>query len=196
MPKPLKFAFVAAVLLALFISAQGTAAVWRAQGNIDAGTVKTGNLHLLVGPGDQAAQSYQFEQLNGANLAPGQFLQAPLTLTNGGNTDLLYNLVGATATSQDPTAADVALANSSVLSVYAGMPASSCSNREGLTGQMLFSGRANSSSTFVAPRQLQAQGAPAEHEVLCVRLAIDSDAPQTASGGVLHLVLNFVGQQQ
>jgi alternate signal-mediated exported protein len=196
MPKQLKFTLVAAVVLALFLGAQGTAAVWRAERNIDAGTMRTGNLLLLVGAEPKEAANYEFIELDGSNLVPGQYVQAPLMLSNGGTTDLLYNLVGASAKPETPTDADTALADSSILSIYAGMTAVACDGRQALSGQMLYKGTANSTAKFAVARPLLSENGDASKENLCVRLSVPSNAPQAASGGSLKLVLNFVGQQQ
>ncbi|QXQ09937.1 hypothetical protein [Paeniglutamicibacter sp. Y32M11] len=194
MPKQLKVAVVAAVLLVLLMSAQGTAALWRADGTIDAGTVSTGNMHLLAGSGPATKQNYEFTDLDGANLVPGQFVQAPLTITNSGTTDLDYNLTGATTLPASPTLADTALAEFSTLTIAAGLSATECSARNTLTAP-LYKGPAVEVATFVQARALTTT-TDSNSEVLCVRVEILPSAPQTAAGGRLNLVLNFTGQQQ
>lgn len=196
MPKQLKVALAAAVLLVLFMSTQGTAALWRAEGTTDAGSVKTGNLHLLAGDGAKAEENYTFAELARSNLVPGTFTQAPLNITNGGTTDLDYNLVGASTSPASPTTADSALGAVSILSIYSGMESTDCTNNQPLTGSPLYEGPATANATFQEVRALAAEGSSASAESLCVRIAIPADAPQAASGGVINLVLNFVGQQR
>lgn len=195
MPKQLKVAIVAAVLLVLFMSSRGTAALWHTKGTIDAGSVSTGSLYLLAGNGSNAEQDYAFTELNGTNLIPGQFVQAPLVIGNGGTTDLAYNLVGASTLPASATTADKALSTHSMLTIAEGMSSARCTARDPLIDP-LYKGPANTSATLGNARKLSAGAGNSSSETLCVRIEIPSQTPQTASGGNLKLVLNFVGQQQ
>ncbi|MCW4465483.1 hypothetical protein OK351_08205 [Glutamicibacter sp. MNS18] len=195
MLKPLKAAIAAAVLLVLFMSAQATAALWRAEETINVGAVSTGSLNMHAGNGTTSQQDYEFNELDGSNLVPGEFVQAPLTITNAGTTDLEYNLTGASALPDSPTPADVALADSSVLTIGTDRSAEECSMG---TEQVapLFQGPASSGATLGDARRLVASGDGASFEVLCVRVEVAADAPQSAAGGQMRLVLNFTGQQR
>lgn len=195
MPKQLKVALVAAVLLMLFMSAQGTAALWQAKETLRAGPISTGSLHLLAGNGASAKQNYAFAELNGANLLPGQLVQAPLVISNGGTTDLAYNLVGATTLPESATAADRALAASSLLTVKSGMSSAECNAHNDLLDP-LYRGPASAEATFSKARNLTPGTNGSSSEVLCVRVEVPVNTPQTAAGGRLNLVLNFVGQQK
>lgn len=199
MPQQLKIAAIAAVVLVLGISALGTAASWRADGNIDAGLISTGSLSLTAGNGTSAQQDYGFTELteaNGTNLVPGAFAQAPLTLSNAGTTQLNYALVAAPGILSSPTTADTALAAAVVLSVHSGMSSADCKAGQPLSGTRLYSGPLGADAKFAAPRSLAKPGAGTSAEVLCVRLAISSGAPQTAAGGKLNLVLRFSAEQR
>lgn len=115
----LKAALAAAVLVVLLSGAQGTAALWRAQGSVQAGTVTTGILVLLAGDGTKAEASHAFTELDTTALVPGGFAQAPLTISNGGTTDLAYTLHGASTAPPVRSAADNALAAAAVLTIHA-----------------------------------------------------------------------------
>ncbi|PRA04515.1 hypothetical protein CQ010_06235 [Arthrobacter sp. MYb211] len=195
MPKPLKFALIAAVLLVLGLGAQGTVASWRAESSVDPGTLQTGSLQLLAGDGVNGMQHYQFSQLSSGNLVPGQFTQAPLVISNGGTSDLGYRLDGAVNAATSPTAADIALSEASQLRIHAGMPASACEAGQPLSGEQLYAGSLGDAAEFAAPRPLPAESAGGE-ETLCVRVSLPAGASQTAAGGKLELRLGFVGQQR
>ena len=195
MPKQLKVAIAAAVLLVLFMSSQGTAALWHATGSMDVGSISTGSLYLLAGNGSKAEQDYAFTELNGTDLFPGQFVQAPLVISHGGTTDLAYDLAGASTLPTSATAADKALSAHSVLTIQAGMSAPSCTAREALTDPQ-YMGPAQATATLDKARNLSAGAGSSSSETLCVRIEIPSHTPQAAAGGKLNLVLNFVGQQQ
>ncbi|PQZ94907.1 hypothetical protein CQ018_06085 [Arthrobacter sp. MYb227] len=195
MPKQLKVAIAAAVLLVLFMSSQGTAALWHAKGSMGVGSISTGSLYLLAGNASKAQQDYAFTELNRTNLIPGQFVQAPLVISNGGTTDLAYDLAGASTFPTSATAADKALSTHSVLTIKAGMSAPSCAARNALTDP-LYKGPANAAATLGKVRNLSAGEDSSSSETLCIRIEIPSHTPQAAAGGKLNLVLNFVGQQQ
>lgn len=192
MPKQLKAAMLAAVLLVLFLSAQGTVASWRAEGSIEPTTISTGRMELLVG----GSKAYDFTELNSKSLVPGSFAQAPLTLSVAGDAALNYDLAGVSSEPDTPTAADKALASSAVLSIYSGMSAESCTNQQNLSGEKLYQGPGTKDARFTSVRPLEISGSQASSEHLCIRLAVPSDTPQSASGGRIKLVLNFVGQQK
>lgn len=191
MPKPLKFALVAAVLLLLGISAQGKAASWRAESQVDPPTIKTGSLSLLAG----GAKDFQFTKLSGSALIPGSFTQAPLAMSNAGTVALSYQLDGATNSLASPTAADRALANAVQLRIYTGMDQTAREAGQSLTGQQLYVGPLGTDASFASARELGA-GSTNSTENLCIRVSIPSQAPQSASGGKLSLNLRFTGQRR
>jgi alternate signal-mediated exported protein len=196
MPARLKAILAAAVLVALLAGAQGTAALWRAQGAIQGGTVTTGNLVLLAGNGTTTAASYAFTQLNTSALVPGGFAQAPLTISNGGTTDLAYTLNGASTAPAVPTAADKALAAAAVLTIRTTTDAAACTAGGDLgPSPVLYSGTPGASASFSAPQLLPA-GSGADSQLLCVRVGLPAGAPQGAAGGVMDLVLSFRGDQK
>lgn len=196
MPKQLKFAFVAAVLLVLGLSAQGTVASWRAQSTTEASTISTGSLRLLLGPQGSASENFRVAGLDSANLLPGGFVQAPLRISNAGTVDLAYNVQGISGLPSTPRASDSALASASVVKIYAQMPASDCSSGASPRGEILYSGPFTSGASFSSPRTLRSGAGVNTEETLCLRLELEAGAPQTAAGGKLDVVLKFVGQQK
>lgn len=191
MPKPLKFALVAAVLLLLGISAQGTAATWRAEITVDPPSLRTGSLALLAG----GETEHQFANLSGSELIPGAFTQASLVISNAGTVDLSYQLDGAVNATTSPTVADRALSSALQLSIYSGMDRKACDDDQPLSGEQLYTGSLGASASFAAPRVLRAEPAMAT-ETLCVRVSLPSGAPEAASGGKMALELGFAGQQR
>lgn len=191
MPKPLKFAICAAVLLLLGVSAQGTAANWRAQSTVDPPALASGSLALLAGGEAQ----YQFLELAGSELIPGSFTQAPLQISNAGTVGLSYQLNGAINAAASPSSADQALASALRLSVYAGMDPAACEAGQPLAGEALYAGPLGSAASFANARVLDAEPVP-ESETLCVRIAVPSGAAQSAAGGTVELALKFAGQQR
>lgn len=188
-----KATIAAAVLTALLLGGQGTAALWRDGENIQAGEVTTGNLRLLAGNGAPGQISYAFTALNTTSLTPGGFTQAPLTISNGGNSPLMYVLSSAHAGAATAPA-DTAIAQAAVLSLFAVTNSAQCSGAGDSPGTLLYQGALVAASTTVA-RPLATQGSSAS-EALCVRLSLPRDAPQSASGGNLALTLTFTGEQK
>lgn len=191
MPKPLKFALFAIVLLLLGISAHGTVATWRAESTVVPPSLTTGSLELLAG----GEAKYDFTELAGNQLVPGAFTQAPLTISNSGTVDLTYRLDGASDAAASPSAADRALAGAVKLSIYSGMDQQACEADQPLTGEALYSGPLDPAANFAKARVLSAKPAAAS-ETLCVRLSVPEGATQAASGGQIKLSLRFTGQQQ
>lgn len=195
MPKPLKAAVAAAVLLVFVMSAQGTAALWRADGQIEPGTIKTGTLTLAAGNGTANSQNYVFTELNTSMLAPGRFVQAPLTISNTGTANLRYTLNGAVSATPTTGEADAALVAAVELSVHAVDKASDCGRDTPSSGGALYQGALDAAAAFAAPRNLAARVPGSASEILCVRVALPSDAPQMAAGGILELQLSFRAEQ-
>ncbi len=196
MSKPLKFAVAAAVVLVLGLSAQATVAAWRAEGEVNAGLLKTGTLSLKVGNGLTAHTDYVFQELQTQTLLPGTFIQAPLTISNAGTAPLAYGLAGIATGTESSQAKDKALAAAATVSIYAGIPAANCQGTQALNGQLLYSGALNSNATFSSPRELASTGSATSSDVLCVRLGLPAGATQNAAGGSMAVTLSFTGQQK
>lgn len=190
MRKILATAIVAAVLVVLFASAQGTAALWRAEERINPGTITTGSLSLAAGDRTSRSKDFVFEGLNTLTLAPGGFVQAPLTISNIGTTTLGYSLVGAASATTPQTAADAALAAAVVLSVHATDDSAACEADVSSPEPSLYEGSL-AGAAFAQASDLQ----PAEGELLCVRVALPANAPPNAAGGKMTLVLSWRGDQ-
>ncbi|PYI37602.1 hypothetical protein CVS30_14470 [Arthrobacter psychrolactophilus] len=184
------------MLVVLFASAQGTAALWRAEGQLQPGTVTTGSLALTAGDGVSSAQDFPFAGLNASALLPGGYTQAPLVLSNAGSVDLGYTLAGAVSQTPSPTPADNELAARVQLIIFAVAGQSSCTPTSAILGTPLYTGPLLSTAAFSQRRTLTAQGSPAAAETLCVRLALPANAPQAAAGGRVALVLSWRGEQQ
>ncbi|WP_440103676.1 hypothetical protein [Glutamicibacter mishrai] len=191
MPKPLKLALCAAVLLLLGISAQGTAATWRAERTVDPPALTSGSLGLLAG----GEARYQFTKLAGSELVPGSFTQASLAISNAGTVDLSYQLAGAVNSAASPNAADQSLANALRVAIYSGMSPAACDAYQPLTGELLYTGPLDAAARFEKARVLSAEPTPASED-LCVRVSVPAGAVQSAAGGKVALTLSFVGQQR
>lgn len=190
MPKRLKVALAAAVFLVLAMSAQGTAALWRAEGPVSPGVITTGSLSLAVGNGETGSQNFAFTQLAATNLTPGGMTQAPLTVGNTGTVDLRYALAGALSVTPAPGAADIALAGAVELSVYAVSDSAACAAGTPSGGTALYKGPLGAA----AVTQLRSL-ATSSAETLCISVALPANAPQTAAGGALTLELTWRGDQ-
>lgn len=194
MRKILMVAFAAAVLLVFYAGAQGTAALWRASGQSAPGTVTTGSLSLGVGAGTSVDLDFAFDGLDTSTLAPGGFVQAPLSVGNTGTTALRYGLAGATSGTTTPGSADAALASAVELSVHAVANTSACPAGGPAVGALLYRGPVADSAMFAQRRALTASGAGSS-ETLCVSVALPANTPQAAAGGKLRLVLKWRGDQ-
>ncbi|AIY03644.1 hypothetical protein ART_4045 [Arthrobacter sp. PAMC 25486] len=190
MRKILLAAMAAAVLAVLFASAQGTAALWRAEGTLKPGSITTGSLSLAVGDGTSTSEDFAFEDLNTSTLAPGGFVQAPLTISNTGTTALGYSLAGATSATTAPGVADTELIDAVELSVHVTHDSAACGENLPSTGEILYVGPLNG-TVASAGRSLE----PAASETLCIQVALPTEAPQEAAGGKLQLVLSWSGDQ-
>lgn len=133
-----------------------TRAAWRHGEPIDAGSIRAGELSLLVGADGTADQTFELAALSGTNLGPGSIRQAPLTVTNGGAVALRYRRSGV-----DPGALDghVELTSNRVATESA-CPATGAPTA--LEGDM------------TVPRTL----APGQAEIWCLRVTFGTDPPQ------------------
>ncbi|SEE63381.1 hypothetical protein SAMN04489740_1985 [Arthrobacter alpinus] len=181
------------MLVVLLASAQGTAALLRAQSELTPGTITTGKLAIKAGNGSSSDTDYVFSDLNNGALVPGGYRQAPLTISNAGNVAMTYSLTGASSAPSAPTQADIYLAATVDLTVYAVGGSAACQPGVLSPGTVLYQGKPSSTATF-APRHLTAQGIGSA-EVLCVRISLPQNADQRAAGGKLRLVLSWRGDQ-
>lgn len=74
------------VVLVMLVSTSTTGALWHDQAAVDAGSVSSGSLVLQVGGQEE---TYAFTALNASNLVPGQSVRAPLSISNGGSTEMV-----------------------------------------------------------------------------------------------------------
>lgn len=191
MRKVLQSAVIAAVLVVLFASTQGTAALWRGQEHLTPGTLTTGSLSLAVGDSTGVSQDYAFDGLDTSVLAPGGFVQAPLKVANTGSTALKYTLAGAAPGTTVPGGADAALAAAVALSVHATTDPAACTGGATSPGQALYQGPLSAVAAFGTDQELEA-GAT---QTLCVRVGLPANTDSAAAGGSLRLVLSWRGEQ-
>lgn len=88
-------ALAVAVAALAFGSVQSTAALWRTDATVPGtGPVNTGKLVLTAGSGGSTqSTSFQFDELKPAGLIQvGDFVQRPLTISNGGTIPLKFRL--------------------------------------------------------------------------------------------------------
>lgn len=173
---------IGGVVFVMLSSMSTTGALWREEATVDAGTVATGSLVLLVG-GEPV--EYPFDALSAGNLTPGQAVRAPLTITNGGSTDMSYGLSSVTASALDP--ADQQLVSALSLTVRADVVCGELPSGELLLDHVLL----GTAATF-GGREL----APSLSETLCIEIALDADAPMAAADGSTSVTFTFRGDQQ
>jgi hypothetical protein len=137
---------------------------------VTANVFTTGTLDLTAAPAT-AAISY-------ADMAPGDMVTAPLTVTNSGGLDLRYSMAGA------QTAGDPGLGAALSVAVRTGVAA--CTNAGfGLSGSALTSGTLAASSFGDASAGAQAGDrtlAPAASEVLCYQVSLPITAGNALQG--------------
>jgi hypothetical protein len=169
------------MVLVMLSTAGTTGALWRNEATVDAGTVTTGSLVLLV---DGQPEPYTFDALSDGNLTPGEAVRAPLSVSNGGTTDMIYGMSSlVTAVS----AADEALVGSLVLTVTVDQACGETAPQGVVLLERVPLGPA---ATFAA-RPL----APSSSETLCIEVALDANAPITAAAGTTSVTFTFRGDQ-
>lgn len=176
-------ALVCGVVFILLSSMSTTAAFWRDQAALFPGTVRTGSLVLLAG-GDPEA--YVFDALNAVNLAPGQSVRAPLTISNGGSTDMNYGLASVATTAE--SAADQELSAALLLTITV---ASDCGEAPPAGEPLVDHVPLNSAPAF-SGRALT----PSASETLCIEIALGPDAPVAAASGSTSVSFTFRGDQK
>jgi predicted ribosomally synthesized peptide with SipW-like signal peptide len=183
MTKRLWLILAGMVVLMLLVSTSTTGALWHDQTTIDAGSVTSGSLTLLVGGQDE---TYVFTSLTASNLIPGQSVRAPLSISNGGSTDMTYGLTAVTTAATGP--ADQALAASLRLTVT---DDAACEAPQTQVAGLPFKAPLDVTATF-SGRDL----APLAFETLCIEVELDANAPISAASGSTSATFTFRGDQK
>lgn len=183
MTKRLWLILAGMVVLVMLVSTSTTGALWNDQSTVDAGSVTSGSLTLLVGGQEE---TYVFTSLNASNLVPGQAVRAPLNISNGGTTDMVYSLAAIATAAAGP--ADEALAASLRLTVT---DDAACSAPQTQDAGLPFQAPLDTTATFTG-REL----APSSSESLCIEVELDANAPATAASGSAAATFTFRGDQK
>ncbi len=188
MKNKFRLGLAGSVLLVVLVTMSTTGALWHGEVSINPGTVTTGNLELLAG-GEPVA--FPFDALVANNLAPGDAISAPLTITNGGSTKLAYTLesvsIGSTDTATSSTA-DTDLA--STLTLLVTDDATCDGNELASSVETLYQGKLAAGS-FPETRQLS----PSSSETVCITVGLPETTPSTASSGAVSATFIFRGNQ-
>jgi hypothetical protein len=171
------------VVLVMLVSTSTTGAHWHDEATVDAGTVTTGSLVLRVGGQEE---TYAFTALNAGNLVPGQSVRAPLSISNGGSTEMVYGLSAVTTVAA--SSADEALAASLRLTVT---DDAACDGPQTQDPGLPFQTALDASATF-SGRDLT----PSAFETLCLAIGLDADAPTAAASGSTAVTFTFRGEQK
>ena len=175
-----------AVLVA-FTASGTTTALWRDEATLDPGPVTTGNLELLAGG---QLETYIFDALSAANLAPGDSSSAPLTITNSGSTELTYSLETVSTRSSDtstPSTADADLVKALTLVVTTDATCDGTVPEAGV--DKLYEGPL-ATAAFTG-----SQLAASSSSDLCLTVALAEAAPIEASQGAVSATFIFRGNQ-
>lgn len=160
----------AAVIGVALMSAQQTGALWtQSVAAGDGATIHSGILDLSVGQG--GTTDYPFAALAGANLSPGGYAQAPVTIYNSGDVLMKYRLQNG---SQSNAALPLDLTVSTVASE------SACPAQGNPTGAtQVYHGPMIGAQAPAAPQWRTVQ--PGASEVLCLRGTVGAAAQPNAS---------------
>lgn len=184
------FAFLAVVLAFILLGGAGTAALWRFQTSINAGTIGTGTLVILNGDAGSQVKNTVLTSLSSTGLLPGDSAQAPLTMRNAGSTKFAYGLVGITG--NPANAASVALQAALQISIVSISAASQCPvNGAAASGTQLYSGPVSAGATFSAVQNLL----PSNTALLCLRVTLPASATVAVAAGQLALTFNWRADQ-
>ena len=183
MTKNLGFVLAGVVVLVLLASTSTTGALWHSQAAVDAGSIASGSLVLQVGGQEE---TYVFTALNASSLVPGQSVRAPLTISNGGSTAMVYGLTAVTTAAAG--AADEALAASLRLTVT---DDAACAAPQTQDAGLPFKVPLDPTATFTG-REL----APSSFETLCIEVELDANAPVSAASGSTTATFTFRGDQK
>ena len=174
---------VGGMVLVMLTSMSTTAALWHDQAAVDTGSVSSGSLVLLVGG---VEETYAFTALTASNLVPGQSVRAPLSISNGGSTEMVYGLSAVTTAAAG--SADEALAASLRLTVT---DDAACDGPQTQDSGLPFQAALDTSATF-SGRDLT----PSALETLCIEIGLDAEAPTAAASGSTAVTFTFRGDQK
>jgi hypothetical protein len=183
MTRMLWLTLVGGMVLVVLATTSTTGAFWRDEATVDAGPVSSGSLVLLVGG---QAETYVFTALTASNLVPGQSVRAPLGISNGGGTDMVYGLTSVTTAVVG--SADEALAASLRLTVT---DDAACDGPQTQDPGLPFKAPLDATATFTG-RELT----PSAFETLCIEVELDANAPATAASGSTAATFTFRGDQK
>lgn len=180
---------VAVVLLAAGALLISSLALFTDTATVTDNTFTTGTLDISASPASTVVTA--------SNMAPGDQVTAPLTVSNDGSLELRYAV-------ESTTSEDV-LAAALVLTVKSGV--TTCNNASwAATGTDLYSGRLGSTATdaiigsdatgFQAGDRVLpgTASAPANAEVLCINVTLPSSAT-TGQGTTTTATLDFLAEQ-
>jgi hypothetical protein len=184
MTKRLWLILAGMVVLVLLVSTSTTGALWHDQSAVDAGSIASGSLVLQVGGQEE---TYVFAALTASNLVPGQSVQAPLSISNGGSTEMVYGLTAITTAAAGP--ADQALAASLRLTVT---DDAACDGLQTQDTNLPFQAPLDDASAVFTGREL----APSSIETLCIEVGLDANAPNAAASGSTAATFIFRGDQK
>lgn len=183
MTKRLWLILAGMVVLVLLVSTSTTGALWHDQSAVDAGSIASGSLVLQVGGQEE---TYVFAALTASNLVPGQSVQAPLSISNRGSTEMVYGLTAITTAAAGP--ADQALAASLRLTVT---DDAACDGPQTQDTGLPFQAPLDDTAVFTG-REL----APSSIETLCIEVGLDANAPNAAASGSTAATFIFRGDQK
>ncbi|GAA1480103.1 hypothetical protein GCM10009624_05430 [Gordonia sinesedis] len=156
----------AIVALAL-MSGQQTLARWSDAERVPGGDIRSGTLDLTVGDDATQASDYQFSALGRVDLAPGQFVQAPLVIRNAGDSPLTFRLERVTQSNAElPLTVNVTL-----ISDVAACPASGTP-----TGEVLLPDTPATDAQVPAAPAARTLSVGAQ-EIWCFRATVGVSAP-------------------
>ena len=180
----LVIAVVLAVVALSLAAVRSTDALWSDNDTTTPAAINTGQLKLVAGSG--STSTYEFAALTGTRVLPGQPKQAPLAITNGGDTPLRYRLNAAGPQATSGQVVTVSLAGT-VLAAGA-----SCTAE--LSGVSAFTGFDASNSTVVAFSSWRSLAIGAS-ETWCIRSTLKSvTGPSNVSA--TYTVLFTFGTEQ
>jgi len=179
--KSLMFLLVAGIFATFGLAAS---ALFTSQATVTDNAFTTGSLVLTASPTSAA--------ITFSNMAPGDQVTAPITLTNSGTLDLRYAMQGA-ATNTDSKN----LAAQLVLSIKSGV--SQCSNAGfGGSGTSIYSGPL-STGAFGNPATGQQAGdrllSAGANEVLCFNASLPLDTGNAFQNSTTTTTFTFSGEQ-
>lgn len=187
MSRTLLVLMLVAGLMALFVG-YGSA-LWTSTATVDANTFTTGTLQLTTSP-TTALVTF-------SNMAPGDKVTAPITVTNSGTLDLRYAITDS-VTNADSKGLGAEL----TLAIKSGV--TTCTNGGfGTDGTSLYNnvlGSLGSTLNVVGDPTPGAQAgdrtlAASNSEVLCFQVMLPTNASSSYQGATTTATFNFVGEQ-